>query len=220
MYVCSFCQKICKKKNSLSNHKRRCELNPDKFPKQPFFDSLEYKEKQRKKSLGRIASNETKEKLSFIVKKRFEDINERLKHSKIMKQVVLDNPKSYSDKNIVGRSKHFIIDGIRYNSTWEYIVAECLTKQKIKWIRTGIKPENYYWNKSWHLYFPDFYLLDYDCYIEVKGYETDRDKAKWSYSKKKVFIIKQKEIKLIKEDNFDILMEVKSKSGDHLLITD
>lgn len=29
-------------------------------------------------------------------------------------------------------------------------------------------------------YTPDFYLPDLDLYIEVKGYETDKDRSKWS----------------------------------------
>jgi hypothetical protein len=32
-----------------------------------------------------------------------------------------------------------------------------------------------------HRYFPDFYLPETEEYIEIKGYKTERDEAKWKY---------------------------------------
>lgn len=46
-------------------------------------------------------------------------------------------------------------------------------------------------------YCPDFYLPDFDIYIEVKGYETDLDRCKWSQFKNKLLILKKQEIVLI-----------------------
>ena len=56
----------------------------------------------------------------------------------------------------------------------------------------------YFWNNSWHLYFPDFYLEDYNMYIEIKGYETERDQYKWKVIDN-LIIFKKEEIKFIKE---------------------
>lgn len=69
-----------------------------------------------------------------------------------------------------------------------------------KWDRVK-EPFKYYWNNNWHFYYPDFYLVEFDYYIEVKGYETNRDKAKWN-SVENLIVIKQKEINSIKKNNF------------------
>lgn len=210
---CEYCDRICKNKNSLSNHKRMCKLNPNRakswFEKQKELGN-EYKHshetirKIKEARAKQIISEDTKQILREKTTKYYSNPENVKKHSERMKQVVLDNPESYSDKNIVGRSKHFTVDGVRYNSTWEYRVAQYLTESSIKWIRSKIEPEKYYWNDSWHFYFPDFYLEEYDCYVEVKGYETDRDRAKWRYSTKKIIIIKQKELALIENNCYDI----------------
>ena len=43
-------------------------------------------------------------------------------------------------------------------------------------------------------YQPDFYIEDLKSYIEVKGYETDLDKAKWKYFTEKLIVLRRKEI--------------------------
>lgn len=72
----------------------------------------------------------------------------------------------------------------------------------IKWIRpyTGIE---YQYNGSTHLYFPDFYLVEYDYYIEVKGYERDKDRIKYSVVNN-LILIKKDEIIKIKSDSYNI----------------
>lgn len=224
---CKFCNQLKKNLNSLRNHERLCKENPNKEKtwiqkrkeagieiKFDFHQSPEYKEKQRQKRLlCPPASLEQRQKASIKTKEYYSNPENRKKHSKIMKKAVLEHPESYSDKNIVGRSKHFTIDGVRFNSTWEYEVAKFLDKNNIKWIRSNIKPISYFWNDDWHLYFPDFLIEEYNCYIEVKGYETDRDRAKWSQLDKKILVIKQKEIDLIKKQNYDIISKLSSYSS-------
>ena len=72
------------------------------------------------------------------------------------------------------------------------------------------KPKNFFlynWNNSIHKYFPDFYLCDYNIYIEVKGYERERDIAKYN-SINNLIIIKKKEINLINDDKYNIFNEI------------
>lgn len=231
---CKFCNKTCKNDNSLRNHQRLCKLNPNKQKtwrqvqnekgiRLNFYDSIEYKEKQSKIRLSQLPmSQQVREQISKSKIDYYSNEENRKKHSERMKQVVKDNPESYSDNNVVGRSKHFTVEGVRYNSTWEFIVSNFLDVHKIKWKRGNIKPISYWWKEKWHLYFPDFLLTEYDIYVEVKGYETERDQAKWKHVDKPILIIKQKEIDLIKNNSyniFDMIMEAKSKSGDPLLIT-
>ena len=64
---------------------------------------------------------------------------------------------------------------------------------------------NYIFDKN-RLYIPDFKIPDSNIYIEIKGYETDKDHAKWAGSiidDNILFVLRQKEIDLIKKDKFD-----------------
>ena len=50
----------------------------------------------------------------------------------------------------------------------------------------------------------DFYLPDFDLFIEVKGYQTERDLQKWG-SVKNLVVFKLDEIKKIKNNNLKIV---------------
>lgn len=86
---------------------------------------------------------------------------------------------------ICGRSKKYeyesIIAGkIKVDGTWELKVAIYLDSINVKWSRPitrfdYIKPCG---KKS--TYKPDFYVEDWNSYIEVKGYKTELDLYKWS----------------------------------------
>ena len=69
------------------------------------------------------------------------------------------------------------------DSSWERELAIKFDNLKIKWIKnpTYFKYENL--NGEIRKYYPDFYLPDYDCYIEVKGYWTDEVRNKISSAK-------------------------------------
>ena len=78
------------------------------------------------------------------------------------------------------RSEYTRKDGsiVLMDSTWEVACAERLDTLGIKWHRDrSIKLQ--YRDKKLRLrnYVPDFYLPDYDIYLEIKGYWTDA--AKW-----------------------------------------
>lgn len=64
---------------------------------------------------------------------------------------------------------------------WEVKFAKLLDKKNIKWEYTKDIFQYSYLGKIHH-YNPDFYLVDFDLYIEIKGYPTERDIAKWTTS--------------------------------------
>lgn len=125
----------------------------------------------------------------------------RKAHSVKMKKIVEANPDSYSKNNVSGRVKIYEVKSstglTKVKGRWELSVANWLNENNVRWTN-DIKPYSYFWNNGWHLYFPDFYLIDSDILIEVKGYERERDRCKWGSVDKKLIIIKQKEI-----DNLD-----------------
>ena len=66
---------------------------------------------------------------------------------------------------------------------WELEYAKYLDRNDIEWRRPkekfyyefeGLKSGNGY-------YIPDFYLVKEQIYVEIKGYETDKDRAKWKW---------------------------------------
>lgn len=146
--------------------------------------------------------NKAKKKSQKINKKYW--TKERKKEQSLrMLDIVRKNPDSYSAKNVSGRTKIYEYKGTKVKGKWELLVAETLDFENIKWTN-NIKPIPYYWKKSWHLYFPDFYLLDHNIYIEVKGYKTKRDEAKWKVIKHMLLVLQSKEIRQIKEKKLSI----------------
>jgi hypothetical protein len=216
---CKFCGTEKKNLNSLVNHERLCKSNPNRQEtytekckkggiRPAFYDLPEYKEKMRLAGIkGRNAlplnlPEETKNKISKKLKVLNNTPEYKKEQSARMKEVVKNNPNSYSKKNVSGRVKNIEYEGYIFKGSWELEVGKFLLKNNIKFEQ----PENpipYFWNNDWHLYFPDFYLPAYDKFIEVKGFERDRDLAKWAVMKN-LIVIKYKEIKLIKEDKFNI----------------
>jgi hypothetical protein len=67
---------------------------------------------------------------------------------------------------------------IYLRSTYELEYAKWLDYNKIKWKQNLIKFP-YHWEGIIRFYYPDFFLIDENVYVEIKGYETERDKAKW-----------------------------------------
>lgn len=209
---CKYCNRICKNFNSLRNHERLCKLNPNRQilvsnfikwntnvrnglrkPSNQFI-------KAKENGTVIIVSEETKTKISKALKGRklTKEQKEILKVS--MRKAVLENPNSYTANNVSGRTPLIFYNGFKLKGTWELETAKWLDKHNIKWTNI-LKGFEYEWLGSTHIYYPDFYLTEYDRYIEVKGYERERDIAKWKVVKD-LIIIKKDEINKIKNDLF------------------
>jgi len=214
---CKYCGRICKNTNSLAQHELRCKSNPVKYvykeKSQKWLDSMcnrkgigtnHYTYAKRNNLPKPLISEETSKKLSLANKGKIWSEERRIRHRVSMKKAVLKYPESYAANNVCGRVKNIKINDVLVKGKWEYVVAELLNKIDIKWTNT-ITPFSYYWNNTWHLYFPDFYLPDYDIFVEVKGYERERDRCKWE-NVKNLKIIKNEQIKLIKNGMFDMHM--------------
>lgn len=119
--------------------------------------SKETREKIRASAIGRNHSEATKRKMSISAKERGLGGN---------------NPSS--------RVFYKMVDGseIRLDSSYELKVAQELDENNIDWIR----PKRLPWVDDEgvkHHYYPDFYLLDYDVYLDPKNwYLISRHKRK------------------------------------------
>lgn len=210
---CNFCFQIYKFQCRKISHEKTCKFNPNK----PLSTKIRSNQYIKAKELGlpkpimngRKWTNEEKRKQGELAKKSnakfWSNPANKEKHSRKMKEVVSKNPESYSKNNVSGRAKIYEINDsfgpTKVKGSWELEVGKWLNDNSLKWTNS-IKPYNYYWNNSWHLYFPDFYLIDLDILIEVKGYKTARDDAKWQAVTKPFFVLVKSDL-----DNLDKRMQ-------------
>lgn len=201
---CKYCNKEAKNSNSLRQHEVRCSANPNRINTNISDVTRKKISESMKNNTNGQHQNLTKKEREIIsirskkINKEYWTTEKRNAHSLLMKKIVLENPESYSINNVSGRVKNYNYNGVILKGTWELKIAKLLDESCFNWTN-NIIPTPYYWNNEWHLYFPDFYLEDIGLFIEVKGYQRERDIAKWLYFKKPLLIIKKNEInKLIK----------------------
>lgn len=79
-----------------------------------------------------------------------------------------------------GRCKWYIVAGQSVQGTWERNIAQVFEQKKIKWekLRTNQHVFNYTMEGKERCYSPDFWLPEYNKYVEIKGYWWGNDKAK------------------------------------------
>lgn len=176
---CSFCNKIFCVKNAVTNHERRCLNNPNRLLE--IISIKEHGLRPEKSRLGML--------------KYYESSENRKIQSDRMKRVAIDNPESYNSSNR-GRTKQIIYNNIKFQGSWELIFYKWAEESNVLIERLNIG-FSYIWNGE-RTYFPDFYLPELDLYIEVKGYETDRDRAKWDQFPHKLKIVRKDDINKIK----------------------
>lgn len=201
MYICRFCEIEKKNDNSLRNHERLCKKNENK--QTTWFQENQKLVFQRRIALGAqngatkaktegrefIVSEITRKKHSVANKLRSEQwhVDNGKKIAVTVQQKVKDGEWHTS----LARHMHIDYKGIDLHGTWELKYAQYLDANDIKWIRNK-DTFKYIFDDKERLYTPDFYLLDSDEYVEVKGYKTAKDNAKWSqfpYNRKLIVLM-------------------------------
>lgn len=148
----------------------RVKKNSDKIRK--------YYQKHDASFKGKKHTKETKRKMSQTIKKRYEDGW---------------MPKAGRCKKIWYESD--IAGKVSLDGTWELKVAIYLDLNNIEWKRNTERFPYFGEDEKIHYYTPDFYLPESDSYLEVKGYETDLDRLKWSQFPKELDVWKKRELK-------------------------
>lgn len=195
---------ICKKCGSdfLAAHprKRFCDLHPNGVEicvlKSSSVDSVFIEENHGKKSVLRKSC---KRKLTE---------EQRKKLSEAMKKRIAENPHLFMNGNR-GKVRQIEIDGIRLHGSWElkfYIWAKRIGLE----IQRAPRGFPYIWNGE-RTYFPDFYLPSHDIYVEIKGYEKERDRAKWSQFPERLLVLRKRQMSEIEKgaiQSFESLLSV------------
>jgi len=87
-----------------------------------------------------------------------------------------------------------LVDG-----NWELLLCKYLDFLNLTWYRNKKRfPYKHLSGKDSN-YTPDFYVKEWNSFVEIKGYETELDKCKWSQFKEPLKIIKYLEMKDIKK---------------------
>lgn len=109
---------------------------------------------------------------------------------------------SYNNRG--GRCKWYTVSGVRVQGRWERNIAKKLNSLDIKWekLKTHRDVWSYYKNNELKSYTPDFFLPDYNIYLEIKGYWWGNDKEKVLLAQKynpdkKLLIIEKEEYQKI-----------------------
>jgi len=108
------------------------------------------------------------------------------------------------------KSNYTKLDGsiVSMDSTWEVMMATRLDELGVTWRRDKNMKLSYKTRGGRKKnYIPDFYLIDYDIYIEVKGYWTDAARHKMKAVQKrhpvKILILESlAEIEVLKIESF------------------
>jgi len=199
-------------------HTKYCDLNPNKkIRKQKNISADNNLSRAEKISItmkegfksGRLkikpCSDAAKKQLSLKSKKFNKEYwteEKRKEHSTRMLKIVQKHSGSYSANNVCGRNKNIEYSGSLLNSTWEYKFVSWCDKNKIECERNE-KGFTYEWSGS-RTYYPDFYLPGKDIYVEIKGYERERDRCKWKVFPNELIVLKKNEIKDIENGSFQL----------------
>lgn len=171
--ICKHCKKhfeLPVKSNWMANHTRWCDKNPKLNSYKKSNPKAVFAMNEKKKLTG-VTNQFVKAKLegkpipvshmkgtvgNFKGKKHSE------KTKKIISEKALASTHRRLQKNIIE------YNGIKLDSSWELALAKRLDEQHIKWVRPNPLP----WfdkNGVKHNYFADFYLPDYDVYLDPKN---------------------------------------------------
>jgi len=202
---CKYCSKEYGNVKSLASHTKWCKQNPTRYIP---FEKVNLKGRRgwskglTKENDERVKKNSETHINNFKIgkninsqkgKKRTEE--EKRKISETMKK----NPNAGGLRQGSGRGKKSwyeskIAGKVFLDSTWELAYVKWLDKNNINWKRNKVKFP-YEKEGKVRYYIPDFYLINSDEYIEIKGFERQEDKLKWDAFPYKLTVLKYEELK-------------------------
>ena len=201
---CQFCDRLCNNTNSLIHHERLCKNNPDRM----IFLNLK-KRKRSKSAWNKGLTKDTDERIRLGTIKSKEKVKEYYAthegtfkgkhHSEETKEKLRQIALEHEHEKHFRRRCDIEYRGFKFHSTYESSLAQNLDENNIKWIQPKRIPYKDLENKL-HYYTADFYLPDYNIYLDPKndflinsinpyfGYK-DIDKIRWVMEQNNVKIL-------------------------------
>lgn len=198
-HICPKCNSYIS--NSIEKHINYCDGNGTRRQKEAI------RKTEIKTSWNKGLTKETSDslkKISESLKKRYNNPDNIQKHTeetkKKLSKIMLDRYKN-GWENKAGRCKKIEYDSkiagiVKLDGGWELATAKYLDSIGVQWIRN--KKRFKYWNsikESESTYCPDFFIKDWNKYIEVKGYKTELDEIKWKQFKEELEIWDKEKLK-------------------------
>lgn len=198
---CSYCNKICRNYNSLTQHEIRCKKNPDKINTYVEGFNMKRSYESQKTSWNRGLTKQTDPRIAAASNAISQSMTGRPghAHTEAEKLHLSEIAKQRGLGGFNMRSKGITYNGIKLDSTYELAVVQSLDQFSISWGRCGKflykTPDGIE-----RTYTPDFYLPDYDIYLDPKndflikninprlGYK-DVDKIQWVMEQNQVKIL-------------------------------
>ena len=207
MYICQFCNKESSNPGGAARHSKHCKSNPNyvkgyRSPKAgPKAGSAPWNKGLRDDPRC-SHSEETRLKLGNTFKGKCHTEESKQKMSEARKQMYAAGWECNAGRCLKYDYESPIAGRVKVDGMWELKFCEFADTAKLNWLRNKerfsyIRPDG----KS-ASYQPDFYLKDFDCYIEIKGYETDLDHAKWDQFPKRLVVIRKNDM-----SNLDSIIE-------------
>lgn len=207
---CKFCGKTCKNRNSLCNHERLCKKNPN-GQVSPF---VEYNSDPNRVVWNKGLTKETDvrlQKQGESIKRYYESHAGGFtgkSHSEAFKerQRLLALDRGLGGFNM---RRGILYKDTKLDSSYEVVVAKSLDERQIKWERCKRFPYKTADGKL-HYYTPDFYLPDFDIYLDPKNdflIENVNPRLGYSDVYKIKLVEDQNNIKVIVLDKNNLLWE-------------
>lgn len=120
-------------------------------------------------------------------------------HKKAISMTCLNKSKNGEGHKSIAKYHHYTYKDTDLDCQWELRYAIWLDEHNIKWERPKTRFP-YTYDGEVHYYTPDFYLVDTNEYIEIKGYKTNIDTAKWEqfpYDTDNLIVLEEQQLKLL-----------------------
>jgi hypothetical protein len=198
MYNC-LCGKEFTNRQSFNGHKSHCRINLESKGKNVRPSNFGFRKKTTK---GIPLTEEHKEKIanSLLGKSKGTalDPEKEKERRKKISETMKANPSAGGLREGSGRGvktwyESPIAGRVYLRSTYELIYAKFLDSRQIKW-KANKKSFEYLFEDKERRYYPDFYLIDEDCYVEIKGFKTKQDEAKWKVFPHKLKVLFGKDL--------------------------
>ncbi len=187
---CTYCGIDKPNNNSLRNHERCCKHNPNRHePSRGMKGKASWNRGLSKETDDRVANAAIKSRETLKNRKGRPQSHETRERLSIIRANALNENAFYS--------KRSLYKGVTLDSSYELKVAEDLDRNNVLWTR----PKSLVWldGEQKRRYIPDFYLPEYDVYLDPKNdFLAKKDQRKineaMKYNKVQIFILTKDEL--------------------------
>lgn len=203
--TCHKCKRKFSNNQALSQHEKYC--NGEIKDKRKYGSHKDYGNFLKGKSYEEIYGYEKaisiKEKLSKSTDgiKSWNNMTEEQKEihaERARKNILKRYDEGWEPK--AGRSPKYKYKNFTVDGSWELEFCKWADDNGL-YFEKNYDRFDYFFNGKWRKYKPDF-KIDDNTYVEIKGYQTNKDLAKWRYFDYNLIILKKNQIKRIKKRTF------------------